>query len=215
VRRSGAEAEAPRQPGPDTWGAVFCGGASLRMGRDKARLELDGQSLLEHSVRVLRELTPRVFLSCGTRDRYSELGLERVLDSTRGEGPLAGLAASLEHVHAHGGSWLLVLACDMPRADARVFRRLLERAGERGADACLLAAEENRPEPLFAVYHVRCLAAARAALGRGQRRMNAFHGEVAVETLTLAELAPPAEFARCAANVNSPQEFLAQGGELT
>ena len=90
-------------------GVVFCGGRSVRMGSDKALLELEGRSLLEHAVDTLRELTPHVFLATGPAERYAELGLERVLDKTGGAGPLAGLAAALEHACARGSRWLLAL----------------------------------------------------------------------------------------------------------
>jgi len=197
----------------DTWGVVFCGGQSLRMGRDKARLELDGRPLLSRAVETLQTIAPRVLLASGERERYGELELECVLDAEPGCGPLSGLAAVLERARAAGVSWVLVLACDMPYADARVFEALLARARTGAHDAVLLATPSG-VEPLFAVYHVRVLGALRSALARGERRMNSFHADVRLATLSLAELGDDPLLRAAACNLNTPQEFTAEGGVL-
>jgi len=201
------------------FGVVLCGGQSRRMGRDKARLLLDGHSLLERAVGVLREVTPRVVLACGPTDRYAELGLERVLDRTPDLGPLGGLEAALARMlHGDGvgpaDRWLLALACDMPRATGAVFRALLARARERRADACLVAGADGL-EPLYAVYRGTCFAPVRRALDAGERRMISFHrgfGELAIEPFSESELA--AGERDCVHNLNTPSEYRAEAEAL-
>ena len=178
------------------------------MGRDKAHLVLEGATLLERAVGVLAAATPRVLLASGDAPRYPELGLECVLDSRAGDGPLAGLAAVLERIEREGVSYACVLACDMPRVSPDVFRVLLARARAAAADACLVRTRAGL-EPLCGVYHARCLPAVRAALARGERRMDAFHGAVRLVTVDEVELGPD-----CARNVNTPEEFRAAGGGL-
>jgi molybdopterin-guanine dinucleotide biosynthesis protein A len=199
----------------DAWGAVFCGGASRRMGRDKARLAYGNGTLIEHAVAVLGELCPRVVLASGAEARYPELGLECVLDERPGDGavdaggPLAGLAAVLARLERDGIARACVLACDMPHAGADVFRALLERAHEADADVCLVATAAG-PEPLCAVVHVRCLGPVRAALARSERRMIAFHPAVRVVAVPADALG-----AACARNLNTPEEYrqaLGEGG---
>jgi molybdopterin-guanine dinucleotide biosynthesis protein A len=197
-------------PGPglalDAWGAVFCGGASRRMGRDKALLELDGESLVRRATRVLGALVPRVLLASGSEPRYPELGLECVLDATAGVGPLAGLAAVLERLERAPAAYACVLACDMPHVDAELFRLLLERARESGA-AVVLPESAQGLEPLCAVVHRDALPAVRAALAAGARRMDSFHERVRVVRVR-AEAFGRAE----AHNLNTRADFLAAGG---
>jgi len=207
-----AASDTPARPrshrlAPVAWGVVFCGGASQRMGRDKARLVLAGTTLVERAAAALSPVTRRVLLASGTTERYPELGLEHVLDGEAGGGPLAGLAAALARVEEGGATHACVLACDMPRARAAEFEALLARSAQ-GADVCLVATEGGM-EPLFGVYATRVLPAVRAALARGERRMIAFHGDVAVATLDERALAPG-----CARNLNTPAEFAAEGGVL-
>jgi len=178
------------------------------MGRDKALLVLDGVTLLERAAAVLAELTPRVLLATGAAPRYAEFGLEGVLDAEAGAGPLAGLAAVLERLEHEEIAHACVLACDMPRASAAVFRALLARARAESAEACLVRTPAGL-EPLCGVYHARCLPAVRAALARGERRMDSFHGEIRLVTASEAELERD-----CARNLNTPEEFSAAGGRL-
>jgi molybdopterin-guanine dinucleotide biosynthesis protein A len=171
------------------------------MGTDKALLCLGGATLLRRAVDVLARVTPRVVLASGTRTRPG--GLECVLDEIESAGPLAGLAAVLARVERERVAYACVLACDMPRVDATLFRRLLRLVRETNTEAAL-AATPDGDEPLCAVYHVRALPTVRRALARGDRRMNAFHEDIAVARLAL----PRASLH----NLNTREDFLAAGG---
>ena len=196
-------------------GAVFCGGRSKRMGRDKARLALgDGATLLERAVGVLAPLSARVVLACGPEARYGELQRELVLDGLPDGGPLAGLEAALSALREGSEEWLLALACDMPRVRPELFRLLGRRAVQQQADACLLAGPRG-VEPLVAVYHRRVLEAVRSALAAGERRMIAFHeghGPVRVARLEERELPADLALSEPARNVNTPDDWRREGG---
>ena len=73
-------------------GVVLCGGQSRRMGRDKARLVLEGETLVSRAIRALDAVSDEVVLATGERPRYPESGRRCVLDSVPDGGPLAGLA---------------------------------------------------------------------------------------------------------------------------
>lgn len=185
----------------DVTGLLVCGGASRRMGRDKALLPIAGRALIERPLAVLRELAPRVVLATGTQPRYPELGLECVLDDVPDAGPLAGLCAALE---ASRTTWLAVLSCDLPLARADVLAGLLQRASAENWDAALLELPRGT-QPLYAVYRSTCLGPVREALRRGERRMVAFHCGLVVGSVAAALLGPSAE--RSALNLNTPEDF--------
>lgn len=191
----------------EAWGVLFCGGASRRMGRDKASLVVEGTRLIERALRALASVTPRVLLASGTEVRYPELGLECVLDSVPCWGPLAGLEAALERLAEVGVPRACVLACDMPRVSGAVLRALLARAQDEAAEVCLVSTGRGL-EPLCGVYDVRALPAIRAARARGERRLNSFHASIRLATVPEIELAPG-----CALNLNTPMDLdaLAEG----
>jgi molybdopterin-guanine dinucleotide biosynthesis protein A len=174
------------------------------MGRDKALLLLDDGPLIRRVLASLAPLGCDCLLACGTEPRHAELGLPLVLDDVPGGGPLAGLAAALT---AAATERVLVLACDLPRASSAVNRRLIERAEQADLDVCCVGTPAGL-EPLYGVYHRRCLPAVRAALARGERRMIAFHAGLLVGRLELVEL--PLSERGCVVNLNTPADYEAE-----
>ncbi|MBC8451311.1 MAG: molybdenum cofactor guanylyltransferase [Planctomycetes bacterium] len=175
------------------------------MGTDKALEELAGLRLVEHAVAALGVVAKPVLLATGATPRYTELGLDCVLDGLPKAGPLAGLVAGLAAAQERGAQALVVSACDTPRANAVVFRALLERLNAGSADAVLLRTEDG-VEPLIAAYRGTCLEPARAALAQGRRRMTSFHEGLAIDYVEAAGL----DVESPATNVNTPEELAAE-----
>jgi molybdopterin-guanine dinucleotide biosynthesis protein A len=145
-------------------GLVLCGGASSRMGRDKATLDLAGTTLIERALRSVSAVASDVRLACGPNERYAKLGVPLVRDRFEGAGPLSGIEAGL---HAAPPGRVVVLACDMPRVDARVLARLLDHARDRDLDVVTLRSERGL-EPLCGVWSTRVAPLVSAALARGE-----------------------------------------------
>ena len=154
-------------PGITRAGFVLVGGSSSRMGRDKASLPLGGKTLVEHVAAAVAEAAGSVTL-VGAPERYQALGLPVIADSRPGGGPLAGIHTAL---CASRADWNLIAACDMPAISARFLRSLLEAAESSDADCLLPSGPSGLPEPLCAVYHLRCRAAIGAALEAGVRKV--------------------------------------------
>ena len=146
----------------DLTGVVIAGGRSTRMGRDKARLCVDGVALWRRQRRVLAAAGARpVLFALRARQRRFAPGLVVVRDTRSGVGPIAGVHAALR---ACESEWLAVLAVDLPRVDATWLRKLARwcRPG-RGAVGI---SREGFFEPFAAIYP-------RAALGEIERAVAA------------------------------------------
>lgn len=185
-------------------GLVLCGGASRRMGRDKARLRVDGQTLLGRTIGLLAPRTLAQRLACGAASRYPELGLPEDLDRVADAGPLAGLEASLAQTRT---PWALVVPCDLARLGAEALDGLL--AAARPGDALVHWRSAGRDQPLCALVSVGCLPAIRAALDGGARKLVSWWDRVEARSLE----APPA-VATQLAGVNTPEELAALGIDL-
>ena len=100
-----------------TAGYVLVGGRSSRMGRDKAMLPFHGATLAQWIAKQVAEAAGSAMLvgnaSTGIADLYPS------------EGPVGGILTALAHSDA---DWNLIVACDMPQADAPFLRRLLDAA---------------------------------------------------------------------------------------
>ena len=138
--------------------------------------------MVNRAVRSLSGVCGEVVLACGSEPRYEEMNLRLVLDGAGGQGPLAGLLASME---ACAAEWFAVLACDLPRMVPDVPAALLDRARAEELDICMLASS-SRSEPLIAVYKRSCLEPIRAAMCSGARRVDSFHAQPAASGLPLA-----------------------------
>lgn len=108
-------------------GALLCGGRSSRMGRDKAFLEVDRQSLWRLQLAKLRAVCGEVVI-CGSasqRPFFAAEGVRFEADAVADLGPLSGIARALGSTQA---THVLVLAVDMPKMSERYLLRLLEAA---------------------------------------------------------------------------------------
>ena len=75
-------------------GVVLAGGQSSRMGRDKATMEVDGKTMLDRTVELLRPHTREV-LVIGDPSKYSPAHGTVIPDDAPGQGPLGGLVTAL------------------------------------------------------------------------------------------------------------------------
>ena len=143
--------------------AVLAGGASRRMGVNKAMPAPRGRPLILETADALRARFDEAFIVAADADAYSFAGVPIGSDRVRGAGPLAGIAAAL--VAASQDS-LFVVACDMPEIDFALAERLL--AAPNGFDCAVPRVGEGLYEPLFAVYRKSALSAMEASLAAGR-----------------------------------------------
>lgn len=191
---------------PEVAAYLLAGGASRRMGADKALLELGGVPMVVRTARLVAPLVAAVIV-VGPPERFAPLGLAAIADRQPGLGPLGGIATALAHTHC---DWNLVLACDLPYLTAAWLAHLIARARDSAADALLPhteAAGMLLPEPLCAIYHRRCRAAMDAALERGVRKVTDGLAGLRIETVPPAEWKAFASSGRLFKNMNSPEDF--------
>jgi molybdenum cofactor guanylyltransferase len=90
-------------------GVILAGGASRRMGEDKARMLWDGRRAVDQLADLLAGLGLAPVLVSG-----ADLGLPFVADPSPGAGPVAGLKRALAALAAQGCEAALVVAVDAP-----------------------------------------------------------------------------------------------------
>jgi len=174
---------------PGFAGAVLCGGASRRMGRDKALLPVDGRPL---AVRVADALVAAgasgVVAVGGDREALGELGLRAVPDADPGAGPLGGIVTALA-VAAEAGDptpVVFVAACDLvDPAPAAVRATVAALAADPAGDVAVPVAGGRR-QWMHAAWRGRARAPLAAAFAAGER---AVHAAVAAAGLRVVELA--------------------------
>ena len=176
-------------------GFVLAGGASSRMGRDKALLAYRETTLVEHVARAVREAVGSVAL-IGDPDRYTELGHAVYRDKVPACGPLGGIYTALSVSPA---DWNLVVACDMPGISAPALQGLIDPEAKPGCNCVMAVGPSGEPEPLCAVYHRHCLPVLARAIREKRFNMRDLVPELEAELRPLD--------AASLANVNTPSEW--------
>jgi molybdopterin-guanine dinucleotide biosynthesis protein A len=168
--------------------AVLAGGASRRMGRDKATMPVGGSPLAVRVLAAATRVADPVVLVAPVGHHARGLvaaeggagGVTAGVVTDPGDGPLAALAAALAALDA---GHVLVLAGDHPGLRVELLAHLVSLRGRAEAVACRRA---GRLEPLVAVYQRGpALAAARARLGGGDRSLRGLLA--ALRTLVVEE----------------------------
>lgn len=182
--------------------AVLAGGRSTRMGRDKALVTLEGETLLARQVALARVLRPeRIWISGRGQAEADGLGASGLPDEAPGQGPLGGVATVLGATRA---PHVLVFAVDMPALTADFLRRcLLERRSDGVGVAPRL---RGRWEPAAAVYPRDLAGAARTALAQGRRSLQEFI-EAALAARRLVAVEVGADDERVFTNWNTPADL--------
>ena len=152
----------PSRPGAIA-GLLLTGGASRRMGTDKALLEVDGRRLVDRAAAVLGAVAdPVIEVGPGWS------GLPAVREDPPGSGPLAALSAGAAALRAGGHDGpVLLLAVDMPSVGVELLRLLAGRAGPGTA----VPRAGGHPQPMCARYGPDVLAAVDERLAAGGRSL--------------------------------------------
>lgn len=188
------------------WDAlVLAGGASRRMGRDKAALRVEGMPLLEVQLRRAREAgAGGLWVACGVGGPPCEAGVEGVrwlADPAPDCGPWPGLMSGLRATEA---GLLMVLAVDLPAMTPAFLGRLMEASGP--GLGCVPESGHGL-EPLCAVYPVAQALGAAAEIEAGGRPSPCRLASRGIEAGWMRAMPLSAEDDRCLVNWNRPGDW--------
>jgi molybdopterin-guanine dinucleotide biosynthesis protein A len=186
--------------------AILAGGASSRMGRNKALLELEGVRLIERVLARLEPLTDDILLSTNEPEPYAFLrGRVRFVPDAAGlgQGPLAGIASTLA---AARHPRLLVVAADMPFLNPRLLQYLASLDPPVEITAPVIDTN-GLPEPLHTIYSKTILPIVEAQLASGNRKVLDLFPQVRVREVPRAEITPFDPAFHSFFNANTPEEW--------
>lgn len=185
---------------------IQAGGASSRMGTDKALLPFNGEPLVQRVLKRLAPIADEIFIVSNHPERFSAFGLPVYTDEIANIGALGGLYTALIRAK---GELLALAACDMPFAQPKLLERMAAAMTDAAIDA-MVPMTNGYYEPAFAVYRrSACLPLVRQSIDRGEKRMISWFERARIKTLTAATLAELDPWQRAFLNVNTPEEFAA------
>lgn len=182
-------------------GAVLAGGQSRRFGRNKALEALHGERLLDRALRGLRPWCRTCLVVANDLLPYVAAQATLVRDVVPNQGPLGGILTALLFSPT---PWVLVKATDMPFLEPALVERMVPMRS--GADV-VVPLRDGFYEPLFALYHIRCLPLIAALLERGEKQIVRFYTGVRVARLEEDLWRPLDPAGLTFQNINTLDEF--------
>lgn len=190
--------------GAPATGVILAGGGSIRMGRNKAFLELGGRPMIAVVAERLRAIVQEVIVAADDTALYSPFADQCVADVFPGVGTLGGIHAGLS---AASHDLALVVGCDMPLIEARVARWFLEAAGLAPSADVVVLRHGTWVEPLHAVYRKSCQAVIEEVIRSGGRRVVSFFDQVLVRYVDPGDIDHLDPDLKSFRNVNTPEEW--------
>jgi len=126
---------------------ILAGGQSVRMGTDKALLDIEGRPLIARLVEHLRPHFDELIISVAHQGGTLIPGVRHVPDQSPGTGPLMGIHSALA---ASSCRVNFVIACDVPDIQVGFIRKLLSFSAL--CDVAIPTFGNGNLEPLLAVY---------------------------------------------------------------
>jgi len=189
-------------------GFILTGGASTRMGSDKAQLLSGSLTSVQRIARALSVIAIRVS-TVGRAGARSSDAFAHVIDVHPGWGALGGIHAAL---HACQSEWAAVVACDLPLVTSELFlrlRSLTHNSEPRTYDAVVPIQLDGRPQPLCALYRREsCLQKSEALIASGEHTPRALLAAVSTRWVRSEELSDLPGADHFFLNVNSPEDYL-------
>lgn len=195
--------------------ATFSGGKSTRFGSPKQWALCDGLSLLDISIKRMKEAALAadytvVCVANASDASPSDLDFSLLLDDPLCGGPAAGLLSAIRHAMLIGADALVFQAVDMPRFNAQLLSGLRSKAIRHEAVAIAVGAESNDvawtlgaiSAPIFQQVEQRIIQLTSEGRGTGSSPgLRAVFAHLNVVLFPVSDV-----FLR---NVNTPDELLA------
>ena len=186
----------------DIEGFIRLGGASSRMGNDKARLDLGGKQFVERIAHAVSYVAGRIRI-VGARDSTNDWHLPNVPDVYSNWGALGGLHAALASCETE---WAAIVACDLPFVSGELFVRLASLREK--FDSVVPIQDDGHLQPLCALYRrASCLPAAKELIESGERRPRRLLEHVHTRLVASSELSTLSDAQLFFMNINTAEDY--------
>ena len=184
-----------------TTGIILAGGKNLRMGQNKAFLEVQGQRIIDRTRKIFGELFAEVLLVTNLPGDYLDLNLRIVTDLYREKGALGGVFTGLFHASCPHA---FVAACDMPFLNPALISHLV---GLSPGYDIVIPRTEDGLQPLHAVYSRKCLPFMEDLLREGNLKILDFFHQVKKREVPSGEILPLDPHLASFFNLNTPEDL--------
>ena len=182
-------------------GIILTGGKNTRMGTNKAFLTVEGERLIDRTVRIYKGIFDEIILVTNEPHRYYDIDVTLVTDLVKGKGPLMGIYTGLFYAVSDP---VFFAACDLPFLNGEFIRYLLARS--RDADITVPETTDGF-QPLHAVYSKGCMGPIQRLLMQDKLKVTGFYKGMKLKVVGPDDLRRFDPDGRMFLNVNTPEEY--------
>ena len=182
-------------------GAILAGGKSARYGKNKALEMFEGERLIDRAVGSLRSFCDPILVVANDLSLYYDVRATLVQDMIPSQGPLVGIYTALLF---SPNDWVFTKATDMPFLTPELLGMMLKL--KEGFDV-VVPLYKDMYEPLFALYHRRCIPAIAAQLEEADRQVIGFYKKVRVKAIAEKVWRGADPEGLSFKNVNTPEDW--------
>jgi len=184
-------------------GVILAGGLNSRMaGQNKARLPIEGQTILDRLVALFRAFFDPIIIVTNQPRDYLDEGVILVTDLVDIRSSLTGLYSGLFYSprpHA------FITGCDMPFLKRGLLELMLKHLEARW-DVVVPVTEEGY-QPLSGIYSRRCLEPIANQLAEGQLKVSHFFPKVRLKEVPETSLRQVDPELKSFFNINTPEDL--------
>ena len=150
-------------------GVILSGGKNRRMGTNKAFLEIDGERLIDRTMRIFKDVFQEVILSTNAPLDYLDHDCAIITDIIHNKGSLGGIYTGLFFASCDHA---FVSACDMPFLNRDFIQYMVDRADKYDI---VVPKSSDGWQPLHAIYSRRCLPVMKKLIDQDQLKITGFY----------------------------------------
>jgi molybdopterin-guanine dinucleotide biosynthesis protein A len=185
-------------------GIILAGGRAGRMGGiNKAFIEINGERLIDRTMRIYDALFREIIISTNSPLEYLDFDARIVTDIYQGKGPLGGIHAGLLHATCEHA---FVSACDMPYLSEAFIRFMI---AQTGSHDLVVPVTDNGFESLHAVYSRKFLPVIESQIERGELKVSLLFRKFKTREIREDEIRSFDPEGKLFANLNRPEDLKA------
>jgi molybdopterin-guanine dinucleotide biosynthesis protein A len=183
-------------------GIILSGGKSIRMGENKAFIQIEGVPIIRRIYDLFKQLFQEVIIVTDQKDLFSNFDSRICSDLIPGKGALGGLYtgiffSSFQHSFC--------VACDMPFIRKSLVQYLIENIDD--ADVIVPRTKDGL-QPLHAIYSKHCIDPIRKLIDAGRSKIIDLYCQVNVKIVDEKDFLCLDPGRESFINVNTPEELL-------
>lgn len=183
-------------------GIILSGGKSLRMGKNKAFIEIEGLPMIERILNLFKKIFNEILVITNDKNQFVHLDNVKIFnDLIPYKGALGGLYTGLFY---SSYEYSFCVGCDMPFLNESLIKFLIKKIN--GEDIIVPKTEKGL-EPLHAIYSKRCLSIIKNMIDSGKSRIIDIYPLLKIKIIEEREFIDLDPEKKSFLNINTPEEL--------